>query len=1118
MTRILVVDDERSIRSTLKAFLREEGYEVHAAEEAEEAFALMKAHAFDVVVTDIVLPRMSGTRLLARVRESSPDIPVIMITGEPEVGSAAESVRAGAFDYLTKPITREAIGQAVMRAARAKVLNDERRKLKEENIRYQEHLEELVEERTEALRESENRLKTLFEYAPDAYYLNDMKGNFIDGNRAAEELTGYKREELVGKNFMKLKLLPAKQIPRAAARLAKNALGKPTGPDEFILNRKDGSKVPVEIRTFPVKIKGRRVVLGIARDITERKKTAEALRESEEKLRTIFDQANDVIVFANKYGTIIEVNARVRDILGYNQEEIRGRNFMKLGVLRLRDAPKIMKAFRESVKTGRVKDPEGLGRNLMELEFKSKSGALVPVEIITSTVVKGGKLEGFLSVIRDITERKKASEALRESEEKFRNVFENTLIGMYRATPEGEILMANPALVKMLGFYSFEELRLRNLEKGGYISDYPRVEFKKRIRTEGKITGLESMWKKRDGSMLFVRENVRAVYDEEGKIWYYEGTVEDITERKQAEEEATIRNASIEASLVPMLITDINGALIYVNGALLELHGYEAMDELIGKSAGILFAGQREYETSMESLKKTGSWSSEFTGQRKDGSQMEMYGSVNTVLDDTGKPVYIVASAIDVTEQKKARETLQKRTEFLDTIIESLPHPFYITDVNDYSILMANSAARRFQPSAGFCYALAHESQAPCDGHEHPCPLQIVKDTGRSVRVIHIHRDKKGDPRTVEVHGHPILDSEGNVVQMIEYCLDITDQKKAEESLRESEEKYRTLFEQASDAIVLENKDEEIVDFSERATELFGYSREELLTMRTSDLPSPGYQRLSIYSHPEQPLNQTIEREIIQKDGTKRNVEIAVVPFRSQKQLLFMSIVRDITNRTEMLRVLEESEEKYRTLVEEAEDGIYVLQDRRFVYVNPAFCSMFGYTRDECTEIRDFMELVAEDSVSFLEERTRKLEKGEELSPTYEFTARTRIGKKINVRVSVRSIIYQGRPARQGIARDISREKEHEEEFLNVIANTSHLINTPLTVALGQIEMVKLGFKEMSPELAEKVHEKLMMIRKLVIDELTKNVILLTKETSDGFTPMKREETGEEGNETDHDS
>ncbi|MCG7852177.1 MAG: PAS domain S-box protein [Methanosarcinaceae archaeon] len=139
----------------------------------------------------------------------------------------------------------------------------------------------------ETLRSSEERLKILFEKAPDAYYLNDFKGNLIDGNRAAEKITGYKKEELLGKSFLKLKLLSLGQIAKAVKLLAKNISGKATGPDEFILQRKDGSQVPVEINTQPVKIGGKRVVLGLVRDITKQKLAEELLREYTENLEKI---------------------------------------------------------------------------------------------------------------------------------------------------------------------------------------------------------------------------------------------------------------------------------------------------------------------------------------------------------------------------------------------------------------------------------------------------------------------------------------------------------------------------------------------------------------------------------------------------------------------------------------------------------------------------------------------------------------------------------------------------------------------------------------------------------------------------------------------------------------
>lgn len=168
----------------------------------------------------------------------------------------------------------------------------------------------------DALKESEERLRTLFEYAPDAYYLNDLQGNFLDGNRAAEEATGYRREELIGKNFLQAGLLSPAQVPKAAALLARNTLGQATGPDEFLLRRKDGSQVPFEIRTYPVCFKGRDLVLGIARDVTERK-------EAEARQKKLIEELQAALAQVRTLSGLLPICAsckKIRDDKGYWNE------------------------------------------------------------------------------------------------------------------------------------------------------------------------------------------------------------------------------------------------------------------------------------------------------------------------------------------------------------------------------------------------------------------------------------------------------------------------------------------------------------------------------------------------------------------------------------------------------------------------------------------------------------------------------------------------------------------------------------------------------------------------------------------------------------------------------
>lgn len=125
----------------------------------------------------------------------------------------------------------------------------------------------------------------LFENAPDAYYLSDTRGRLIDGNIAAEALVGYSKHELIGRSFLELDILPKDQFLKTIGLLAKSALRKPTGPDEIQLKRKDGTRIYAEIRTFPIIIRGRTVVLGIARDVTERRRAFELLEENRDNMR-----------------------------------------------------------------------------------------------------------------------------------------------------------------------------------------------------------------------------------------------------------------------------------------------------------------------------------------------------------------------------------------------------------------------------------------------------------------------------------------------------------------------------------------------------------------------------------------------------------------------------------------------------------------------------------------------------------------------------------------------------------------------------------------------------------------------------------------------------------------
>ena len=182
----------------------------------------------------------------------------------------------------------------------------------------------------QSIAENQKHFQTIFELAPDAYYLNDLQGIFVDGNQAAERITGYSRHELIGKSFLSLSLLSPVDLGKAVTLLAQNNNDEPTGPDEFTLNRKDGSQVIVEIRTQPVSISGERLVLGIARDITQRKRAEAAVRENEAKYRNLIETTGTGYTIIDENGRVVDANAEFVRLTGRRSlDEIIGRNVLE---------------------------------------------------------------------------------------------------------------------------------------------------------------------------------------------------------------------------------------------------------------------------------------------------------------------------------------------------------------------------------------------------------------------------------------------------------------------------------------------------------------------------------------------------------------------------------------------------------------------------------------------------------------------------------------------------------------------------------------------------------------------------------------------------------------------
>jgi PAS domain S-box-containing protein len=305
MSKILIIDDNKdnilSIKANIKIYRSQ--YHILTALSGKEGINIAKTEKPDTILLDIIMPEMDGYEVCKQLKQDvvTKYIPIIFLTAvKISTNDKIAGLKLGAEVYLTKPVEPgELIAQidVMLRIKKAgdqlrsdkvnlnKLVEIKTKNLTEAYTKIQREINER-KEMDDTLKNSEERLKIIFESAPDAIYLTDFKGTFLDGNKTAEDILGYQKEELIGKSFLTFKILPAKELLKASKLLLKNVQGKGTGPDEFHLIRKDGSQVPVEISTYPVKIKNKNVVLGIARDITERKQAEEKLKSRNKELET----------------------------------------------------------------------------------------------------------------------------------------------------------------------------------------------------------------------------------------------------------------------------------------------------------------------------------------------------------------------------------------------------------------------------------------------------------------------------------------------------------------------------------------------------------------------------------------------------------------------------------------------------------------------------------------------------------------------------------------------------------------------------------------------------------------------------------------------------------------
>lgn len=384
--RILVVDDEKLIRIAFTHTLAHEGFEVRTAEDSFGAERLLQEEAFDVVFVDIVMPVVNGLELLKKIKATQPETPVILFTGVPSLNTASDAVRLDAYDYLTKPVSSDVLVRAAKRAIGTK-------RLREENRRYRQNLERLIEERTKELRESEERYRHIYDYSPVMMHSIDEEGRIINVNLNWLDETGYTREDIIGHKIDSV-MTPksAKKAREMIAQFWRDGYARDI-PYQFV--RKDGSVIDVLLNSVATTDpSGKRMGISIGQNVTEHKRAQKELT----RLKKAIEQSTESVIITDPNGTILYVNPAFEAITGYGRDEAIGEG---------------LEAFQDKLEDCGVWEEirEPLSRKCVwqeEFKNKKKDGAVYMEELTISPITDSdGEIINYVVVKRDVTEKRR---------------------------------------------------------------------------------------------------------------------------------------------------------------------------------------------------------------------------------------------------------------------------------------------------------------------------------------------------------------------------------------------------------------------------------------------------------------------------------------------------------------------------------------------------------------------------------------------------------------------------------------------------------------------------------------------------------------------------------------
>ena len=550
---------------------------------------------------------------------------------------------------------------------------------------------------------------------------------------------------------------------------------------------------------------------------------AKKIKEPENSFRDLFEIINDLIQSVNIRGKFVYVNRKWRKTLGYSDKDVK--KLTLKDILRKDQIPHCMKIFKKVCRGEKFENIEAF--------FITKKGKEIPVSGNVAPFFKNGKFVATSGIFRDVTERKKAEEELKKNKKILQVVFEHSQDALYkRNLRTGKYEYMSPAITKITGYTPGEVMAMspKKIDFLIHPEDLKRInKIRQGILNHPQknkiIDSVEYRVKCKNGKYKWVSDHYTLIMGPNGLPMFSIASLRDITERKKVESLLHIKDAAISSSINAIAIADLKGNLTYVNNSFLRMWGYGSDKEVIGKPALNFWHSKEKATEVIKTLHNKRGWVGEMNAIKKDGSLFDAHLSANIITDENSKPIYMMASFVDITKRKKVEKELRRNEERLKEA-QSVAHVGnWNWDVKRNKLSWSDEIYRIFglnPQEFGATYEAFLNSVHPNDREFVKKSVSDALYERKPYSIDHRILLSDGSERIVHEEAK-IFYKSGKPVRMLGTVQDITDRKRMEEDLKKSrkelEEKIKELEKFSKISIGRELK---MVELKKKVKELQG--------------------------------------------------------------------------------------------------------------------------------------------------------------------------------------------------------------------------------------------------------------------------------------------------------